>query len=166
MEVVEYIPNSDWKVIVGRLHQKGFTFSLSALLYVSLCSPFAQMEESSHIRFLCRFCFPSVSPPSTVTPFFPSQNIISNSLRIPYSLPLPSNTLLQQRKRTATRPTKQSSTSPTVFFKMAPTNWDHDAHLALLQAVMAKAPPSQAEWDQILEEVGRKGYVYTSGAAM
>ncbi|KAK4214036.1 hypothetical protein QBC37DRAFT_315229 [Rhypophila decipiens] len=49
---------------------------------------------------------------------------------------------------------------------MAPTNWDHDAHLALLQAVMSKAPPTQSEWDQILEEVGRKGYVYTSGAAM
>lgn len=49
---------------------------------------------------------------------------------------------------------------------MAPTNWDHDAHLALLQAVVAKAPPTQAQWDQILDEVGKKGYVYTASAAL
>jgi len=47
-----------------------------------------------------------------------------------------------------------------------PTTWDHDAHLALLQAVMAEAPPSPAQWERILERVTRKGYAYTASAAM
>jgi hypothetical protein len=47
-----------------------------------------------------------------------------------------------------------------------PTNWDHDAHLALLQAVMAEAPPTAAEWDGILSRVAKKGYIYTASAAM
>jgi hypothetical protein len=47
-----------------------------------------------------------------------------------------------------------------------PTIWDHDAHLALLQAIMAVAPPQPGEWDGILAEVGKKGYNYTASAAM
>lgn len=47
-----------------------------------------------------------------------------------------------------------------------PTNWDHDAHLALLQAVMENAPPSPAEWEPILAHVAKKGYIYTASAAL
>ncbi|KAK0651356.1 hypothetical protein B0T16DRAFT_453833 [Cercophora newfieldiana] len=47
-----------------------------------------------------------------------------------------------------------------------PTNWDHDAHLALLQAIIENAPPTQFEWEPILEAVGRKGYAYTASAAL
>ncbi|KAL2263270.1 hypothetical protein VTK26DRAFT_7535 [Humicola hyalothermophila] len=47
-----------------------------------------------------------------------------------------------------------------------PTTWDHDAHLALLQAVMAEAPPTPAQWDGILARVAKKGYSYTASAAM
>jgi hypothetical protein len=47
-----------------------------------------------------------------------------------------------------------------------PTVWGHDAHLALLQAVMAEAPPSPHQWDKILERVAKKGYNYTASAAM
>ncbi|KAK0740660.1 hypothetical protein B0T18DRAFT_491254 [Schizothecium vesticola] len=50
--------------------------------------------------------------------------------------------------------------------KTAPTNWDNEAHLALLQALVLKAPPSAAQWDDVLEEVGKKGYIYTSSAAV
>lgn len=50
--------------------------------------------------------------------------------------------------------------------KPAPTNWDHEAHLALLQALVLKAPPSAAQWDDVLEEVAKKGYIYTSSAAL
>ncbi|KAL2180003.1 uncharacterized protein P884DRAFT_267655 [Thermothelomyces heterothallicus CBS 202.75] len=50
--------------------------------------------------------------------------------------------------------------------KQQPTVWDHDAHLALLQAVMAEAPPQPAQWDAILERVAKKGYCYTASAAM
>ena len=50
--------------------------------------------------------------------------------------------------------------------KAAPTNWDNEAHLALLQALVLKAPPSAAQWDDVLEEVGKKGYIYTSSAAV
>ncbi|KAL0470504.1 hypothetical protein QR685DRAFT_544174 [Neurospora intermedia] len=32
-----------------------------------------------------------------------------------------------------------------------PTNWDHDAHLTLLQAVMIEALPSKPQWDRILQ---------------
>ncbi|KAM7209537.1 hypothetical protein V8F20_000275 [Naviculisporaceae sp. PSN 640] len=122
MELLEYdIPNSNWKAIVERLNKKGFTFTLSALLFIS-----------------------------------------SSSLQNPFFLSLPSTTLLQ-RERNPYQTSNLHLQSPS---KMAPTNWDHEAHLALLQAVMARAPPTQAEWDQILEDVGKKGYVYTSGAAM
>lgn len=44
------------------------------------------------------------------------------------------------------------------------TVWDHDAHLTLLQAIMAEAPPPVAAWDKILARVAQKGYNYTSGA--
>lgn len=47
-----------------------------------------------------------------------------------------------------------------------PTVWDQDAHLALLQAVIAEAPPNAAEWDKILAAVAKKGYIYTSSAAL
>ncbi len=47
-----------------------------------------------------------------------------------------------------------------------PTIWDHDAHLALLQALMAEAPPSSSQWEAVLRRVALKGYNYTSGAAM
>jgi len=47
-----------------------------------------------------------------------------------------------------------------------PTVWDHDAHLALLQAVVAESPPSPAAWDKILETVAKKGYIYTASAAL
>ncbi|KAK3387014.1 hypothetical protein B0H63DRAFT_447910 [Podospora didyma] len=47
-----------------------------------------------------------------------------------------------------------------------PTIWDHDAHLALLQAVIAEAPPTPGEWDKILTRVEAKGYSYTSSAAL
>lgn len=47
-----------------------------------------------------------------------------------------------------------------------PTTWDHDAHLALLQAIVDKAPPTQGEWENILEQVRKKGYTYTASAAM
>jgi hypothetical protein len=47
-----------------------------------------------------------------------------------------------------------------------PTNWDHEAHLVLLQAVMAEAPPSPVQWDKILDRVTQKGYRYTASAAM
>ncbi|GAB1313054.1 hypothetical protein MFIFM68171_03264 [Madurella fahalii] len=47
-----------------------------------------------------------------------------------------------------------------------PTVWDHDAHLALLQATMAEAPPTPAQWDKILDRVAQKGYKYTASAAM
>lgn len=50
--------------------------------------------------------------------------------------------------------------------KPAPTNWDHEAHLALLQALVLKAPPNAAQWDDVLDEVGKKGYIYTSSAAL
>ena len=50
--------------------------------------------------------------------------------------------------------------------KTAPTNWDHEAHLALLQAIVYKAPPTGGQWDEVLAEVGKKGYVYTASAAM
>jgi hypothetical protein len=46
-----------------------------------------------------------------------------------------------------------------------PTVWDHDAHLALLQAVIAEAPPSNDEWTKILDRVAAKGYSYTASAA-
>ncbi|KAK1832735.1 hypothetical protein QBC39DRAFT_433035 [Podospora conica] len=46
---------------------------------------------------------------------------------------------------------------PTVIMpKPAPTNWDNEAHLALLQALVLKAPPNAAQWDDVLEEVGKK----------
>ena len=47
-----------------------------------------------------------------------------------------------------------------------PTTWDHDAHLALLQAIVDKAPPTQVEWENILEQVRKKGYTYSASAAM
>ncbi|KAK3903357.1 hypothetical protein C8A05DRAFT_14676 [Staphylotrichum tortipilum] len=47
-----------------------------------------------------------------------------------------------------------------------PTIWDHDAHLALLQAIMVEAAPSPTQWEAILRRVANKGYNYTSGAAM
>ncbi|KAK4115672.1 hypothetical protein N656DRAFT_775612 [Canariomyces notabilis] len=47
-----------------------------------------------------------------------------------------------------------------------PTVWDHDAHLALLQALIAEAPPTNAEWDRVVERVAQKGYHYTASAAM
>lgn len=47
-----------------------------------------------------------------------------------------------------------------------PTVWDADAHLALLQAVIAEAPPSAPEWERILEFVAQRGYIYTSSAAL
>ncbi|KAL2147883.1 hypothetical protein VTI28DRAFT_3361 [Corynascus sepedonium] len=50
--------------------------------------------------------------------------------------------------------------------KQQPTVWDHDAHLALLQAFMAEAPPQPAQWDAILERVAKKGYFYTASAAI
>ncbi|KAL2149488.1 hypothetical protein VTH82DRAFT_8139 [Thermothelomyces myriococcoides] len=50
--------------------------------------------------------------------------------------------------------------------KPQPTVWDHDAHLALLQAIMAEAPPQPSQWDAILERVAKKGYCYTASAAM
>ena len=49
---------------------------------------------------------------------------------------------------------------------MAPTNWDSEAHLSLLQAVIRLAPPTAQEWDDIIKEVSSKGYVYTSSAAL
>ncbi|KAK3315171.1 hypothetical protein B0H66DRAFT_606074 [Apodospora peruviana] len=49
---------------------------------------------------------------------------------------------------------------------MAPTNWDSDCHLALLQAIIACAPPTPAEWEMILDQVSQKGYIYTSSAAL
>lgn len=47
-----------------------------------------------------------------------------------------------------------------------PTNWDHDAHLTLLQAVMIEALPSKPQWDRILQRVARKGYTYTQTAVL
>ncbi len=47
-----------------------------------------------------------------------------------------------------------------------PTIWDHDAHLALLQAIVAEAAPLPAQWEKILERVSKKGYNYTASAAM
>jgi hypothetical protein len=47
-----------------------------------------------------------------------------------------------------------------------PTIWDHEAHLSLLQAMMAEMPPSPAQWEGILERVTKKGYTYTASAAM
>ncbi len=47
-----------------------------------------------------------------------------------------------------------------------PTIWDHDAHLALLQAYNAEAPASPSQWEKILERVSKKGYNYTASAAM
>ncbi|KAL1841418.1 hypothetical protein VTJ49DRAFT_7095 [Mycothermus thermophilus] len=47
-----------------------------------------------------------------------------------------------------------------------PTVWDNDAHLALLNAVMAEAPPAPHEWDRILARVAEKGYHYTASAAI
>ncbi len=47
-----------------------------------------------------------------------------------------------------------------------PTIWDHEAHLSLLQAIMAEAPPTPAQWDKILVKVTKKGYNYTASAAM
>ncbi|KAK3997122.1 hypothetical protein QBC44DRAFT_398895, partial [Cladorrhinum sp. PSN332] len=52
------------------------------------------------------------------------------------------------------------------LMRLAPTNWDWDAHLALLQAVMEHATPTQPEWEIILEAVAKKGYKYTASAAM
>jgi len=49
---------------------------------------------------------------------------------------------------------------------MAPTIWDHDAHLALLQAMMQANPPTSPEWDQILALVAEKGYEYSPSAAL
>ncbi|KAK5660845.1 hypothetical protein OQA88_12216 [Cercophora sp. LCS_1] len=49
---------------------------------------------------------------------------------------------------------------------LQPTNWDHEAHLALLQAVVSAAAPNAAEWEKILAEVAQKGYIYTSSAAL
>ncbi|KAM7183460.1 hypothetical protein V8F33_013570 [Rhypophila sp. PSN 637] len=120
IEAVDHVPNSDWKAIVERLQEKGFTFTLSALL----------------------------------------------SRRLPSFLSLSFTVLISQASAIALHSSRHQFCTQSPHFNMAPTNWDHDAHLALLQAVMAKAPPTQSEWDQILEEVGRKGYVYTSGAAM
>lgn len=47
-----------------------------------------------------------------------------------------------------------------------PTTWDHDAHLTLLQAVMAEALPSKSQWDKILRRVQAKGYYYTQTAVL
>ncbi|KAL2127749.1 hypothetical protein VTI74DRAFT_10230 [Chaetomium olivicolor] len=58
--------------------------------------------------------------------------------------------------------------TPDISVKMSkqPTNWDADAHLALLQAVMVEVPLSSAQWDRILARVAQKGYNYTASAAM
>ncbi|KAK4228425.1 hypothetical protein QBC38DRAFT_509014 [Podospora fimiseda] len=48
----------------------------------------------------------------------------------------------------------------------APTEWNWDAHLTLLQAVMEHAAPNQQEWEKILESVAKKGYKYTASAAI
>jgi hypothetical protein len=47
-----------------------------------------------------------------------------------------------------------------------PTVWDEHAHLALLQAVVAEAPPTPAEWAEIIKAVAKKGYIYTPSAAL
>ncbi|KAK4155223.1 hypothetical protein C8A00DRAFT_13709 [Chaetomidium leptoderma] len=54
----------------------------------------------------------------------------------------------------------------TITMSKQPTSWDHEAHLALLQAVIAEAPPQPAEWDKICSRVATKGYTYTASAAM
>ncbi|KAK3392626.1 hypothetical protein B0T20DRAFT_456081 [Sordaria brevicollis] len=47
-----------------------------------------------------------------------------------------------------------------------PTIWDHDAHLALLQAVMIEAHPTKPQWEKILKRVHTKGYNYTQAAVL
>ncbi|KAK4241350.1 hypothetical protein C8A03DRAFT_30445 [Achaetomium macrosporum] len=47
-----------------------------------------------------------------------------------------------------------------------PTVWDHEAHLTLLLAFLAEAPPTTAEWERILDRVTQKGYNYSASAAM
>ncbi len=49
---------------------------------------------------------------------------------------------------------------------MAPTVWDHDAHLALLQAIIEHANPSAQLWEKIVDTVATKGYYYTPSAAL
>ncbi|KAI1637413.1 hypothetical protein F4809DRAFT_318948 [Biscogniauxia mediterranea] len=46
------------------------------------------------------------------------------------------------------------------------TNWNNDTHRDLLLAIMDHAPPSLAQWDKIIAQVHRQGYVYTQGAAI
>ncbi|KAK4101004.1 hypothetical protein N658DRAFT_507321 [Parathielavia hyrcaniae] len=56
--------------------------------------------------------------------------------------------------------------TPIANMSKQPTIWDHDAHLSLLQAMMAVAPPQPGEWEKVLAEVRKKGYDYTASAAM
>lgn len=87
-------------------------------------------------------------PPSTPSPFLTALRTFSCQTRVTFSSGKARLAVIKNKM------TKQ------------PTTWDHDAHLALLQAVMAEAPPSPAQWERILERVTRKGYAYTASAAM
>ncbi|KAK0741700.1 hypothetical protein B0T21DRAFT_432990 [Apiosordaria backusii] len=46
------------------------------------------------------------------------------------------------------------------------TIWDEEAHLTLLQAIIACGIVKAADWDAIIDYVSRRGYNYTAGAAI
>ena len=86
---------------------------------------------------------------------------------VSYTIPFPARSLVLLAK--TTRHTQKYQTherGSTVKMSSKPTIWDHDAHLALLQAVIAEAPPTPGEWEKILSRVEGKGYSYTSSAAL
>ncbi|KAK1761173.1 hypothetical protein QBC47DRAFT_356283 [Echria macrotheca] len=57
--------------------------------------------------------------------------------------------------------------NPKIKIKM-PANvtiWNHDAHVALLQAIFAKAAPTAAEWPAVQDYLNERGYDYSLSAA-
>lgn len=46
------------------------------------------------------------------------------------------------------------------------TVWDEKCHLDLLQSMVTTLNITVADWDSVIESIKKKGYNYTSSAAM
>ena len=172
----------DWRAMIGILREQGHTFSEGALQYVRLlrlCRPIlrygafvfpplprrAQLAPSGAIwwRSQARYKCLHFLPLSAALPLSPS-SLNDLSRLSPQASIIFTRFLVLSHSLTVFTILHQAADAMTS--KVAPTVWDHDAHLALLQAVMAENPPSGSQWDSILTAVAKKGYVYTASAAM
>jgi hypothetical protein len=155
MAVVEHviIAPGDWAQVMANLHDRGYTFTESALKYVvNFCFAGGHQIFQSFTR---RSVFPIIGRRFSQLPCVCNFTFSTTFCRLSLTC---ATTCLDILDPTHSLAVKSKA--------MAATVWDDQAHLCLLQGIFQHVTFTSDEWAKILAYTQERGYNYSSSAAM